>query len=108
MTQITISAQVVNGHLLHEQPLPELEGQRVLATLTVAPKATTKSGNLTQQAPAQLGQDANFDPEPPPWLEVENDVFFPMLPADRMLEKKELIVEQGTPSMVFPEELPDE
>lgn len=35
MTQITIPAQVVNGHLQHETSLPELEGQHVIATLTV-------------------------------------------------------------------------
>jgi hypothetical protein len=38
MTQITIPAQVVNGHLQHEKSLAELEGQHVLATLTVVPK----------------------------------------------------------------------
>ena len=42
MTQITIPAQVVNGHLEHEQSLVQLEGQCVLATLTVVP---TKSAN---------------------------------------------------------------
>jgi len=35
MTQITIPAQVVNGHLQHEKSLAELEGQHVLVTLTV-------------------------------------------------------------------------
>jgi hypothetical protein len=39
MTQITIPALVLNGHLHHEIPLPELEGQSVLATLTVSPRA---------------------------------------------------------------------
>ncbi len=38
MTQITIPAQVVNGHLQHEKSLAELEGEDVLATLTVVPK----------------------------------------------------------------------
>lgn len=38
MTQITIPAQVVNGHLQHEKGLAELEGQHVLATLTVVPR----------------------------------------------------------------------
>ena len=35
MTQITIPAQVVNGHLKHDKSLAEWEGQHVLATLTV-------------------------------------------------------------------------
>jgi hypothetical protein len=35
MTQITIPAQVVNGHLQHEKLPAELEGQHVLVTLTV-------------------------------------------------------------------------
>jgi hypothetical protein len=38
MTQITIPALVVNGHLQHEKSLADLEGQHVLATLTVVPK----------------------------------------------------------------------
>lgn len=38
MTQITIPAQVVNGHLQHEKSLAELEGQHVIATLIVVPK----------------------------------------------------------------------
>jgi len=38
MTQITIPALVVNGHLQHEKSLVDLEGQHVLATLTVVPK----------------------------------------------------------------------
>src|SRR5450755_15555 len=38
MTQITIPALVVNGHLQHEKSLTDLEGQHVLATLTVVPK----------------------------------------------------------------------
>jgi hypothetical protein len=38
MTQITIPAQVVNGHLQHEKSLAELEGQHVRVTLTVVSK----------------------------------------------------------------------
>jgi hypothetical protein len=37
MTQITIPALVVNGHLQHEKSLADLEGQHVLATVTVVP-----------------------------------------------------------------------
>jgi hypothetical protein len=106
MTQITIPAQVVNGHLQHEQSLPELEGQRVVATLTVVPK---EAADLpTNGIPSDLGGDADFDPKPPPWLEVENDVYFPMTVPEILLEIKELIVEEGTPCIILPEELPDE
>lgn len=106
MTQITIPAQVVNGHLQHEQSLSELEGQRVVATLTVVPKEATNQP--TNGIPSDVGGDADFDPEPPPWLEVENDVYFPMTVPERLLEIRTLIVERGTPSIILPEELPDD
>jgi hypothetical protein len=105
MTQITIPAQVVNGHLQHERSLAELEGQQVIATLTVVPM---QSANGTSEKPAPQEPSAEFDPEPPPWLEVENDVYFPMTVPEILLEKKQLIVERGTPTIILPEELPDD
>jgi hypothetical protein len=108
MTQITIPAQVVNGHLQHEQSLAQLEGQRVIATLTVVPAEPANGKDATEQIPAKAVGEAEFDPEPPPWLEVENDVYFPMTVPERLLEKKPLIIERGTPSIILPEELPDE
>jgi hypothetical protein len=103
MTQITIPAQVVNGHLQHEQSLPELEGQRVIATLTLVP---TESAN--GKKPAETVENAEFDPEPPPWLEVENDVYFPMKRPARRLGKVKVRVVRGKPCIILPEELPDD
>ncbi len=73
MTQFTIPAQVVNGHLQHERSLPEFEGQRVIATLTVVAD-DSKNCESEKTAPQKLSAD--FDPEPPPWLEVEHDLYF--------------------------------
>jgi len=102
---ISIPATIVNGHLQHEQPLVELEGQRVIATLTVVAKESTDRPREPEKPPAV---DAEFDPEPPAWLEVENDVYFPMTVPERLLEKRPLITERGTPNIVLPEDLPDE
>ncbi len=104
---ITIPGTIINGHLQHEQPLAELEGQRVLATLTVVRKETPK-GEVVKEPPAPAPTDAEFDPEPPPWLEIENDVYFPMTVPVQLLEKRPLITERGTPTIILPEELPDE
>jgi hypothetical protein len=106
MTEITIPAQVVNGHLHHEKNLAELEGQHVLATLTVVP-ADAANGN-GKLAPAKPDESAEFDPEPPQWLEIENDVYFSITAPERLLEKRPLIIERGTPSRIVPEDLPDE
>ena len=108
MTHITISAQVVNGHLHHEKSLAELEGQHVLATLTVVPKEVANGNEQTAPVMPTPDESAEFDPEPPPWLEVEKDLYFPMTVPERLLERKPLIVERGTPSIILPEELPDE
>jgi len=102
MTQITIPAQVVNGHLQHDISLAQFEGQHVIATLSVEPNAV----RATEPQPPQVS--AEFDPEPPPWLEVEKDLYFPMSVREQLLEKKPLIVERGTPSIILPEELPDD
>jgi hypothetical protein len=106
MTQITIPAQVVNGHLQHEKSLTELEGQHVLVTL----KVVSKDGTNGKAAPAPPNPDQRdeFDPDPPPWLEIENDVYFPITVAEKLLKIKPLIVERGTPSIILSEELPDE
>jgi hypothetical protein len=108
MTQITIPAQVVNGHLQHEQSLAELEGQCVIVTLTVVPKDAANGKVPLEPQPQKLEETAEFDPEPPPWLEVENDVYFPMTVPGVSLGKVNVIVEQGNPSIILPEELPDE
>jgi hypothetical protein len=105
MTQITIAAQVVNGHLQHEQSLAELEGQRV--TLTVVPSGPASGNGATQPTP-QAVEKAEFDPEPPPWLDVEHDVYFPIKVPRQLLEKKPVIVRRGKPCIILPEELPDD
>ncbi len=103
MTQITIPALVVNGHLHHEKSLADLEGQHV--TLTVVPENAVNGKGPTAAKP---DESAEFDPEPPTWLEVEHDLYFPMTVPERLLEIKSLIVERGAPSIILPEELPDE
>jgi hypothetical protein len=105
MTQITIPAQVVNGHLQHEKSLAELEGQHVLATLTVV----TKDGANGTAAPAlKPKESAEFDPEPPPWLEIENDIYFPITVPAKPLGKVKIRKRRGKPSIILPEDLPDE
>jgi hypothetical protein len=104
MQQFTIPAQVVNGHLHHDANLAELEGLRVIATLTVVPK----NADNGREEPPQLEDAPEFDPDPPTWLDVENDVYFPISVPDKLLEMKPLITERGTPSIILPEELPDQ
>ncbi len=48
MPQITIPAQVVNGHLQHEKSLAELEGQHVLVALKVV-ATDALSGNESEE-----------------------------------------------------------
>ena len=106
MTQITIPAQVVNGHLHHEKSLAELEGQHVLATLTVVP--TEAPNGKAAPAPQASVERADFDPEPPPWLEIENDVYFPITVPTKSLGKVKIRKRRGEPCIILPEELPDE
>ena len=103
MDQISIPAEVVNGHLRHAPNLAMWEGQNVIATLTLVPKDAPNGEEAKEPRP-----DAKFDPEPPEWLQVEQDVYFPMTVPEILLEKKPLIVERGKPSAFTPEELPDE
>ena len=103
MTQITISAQIINGHLQHES-LAELEGQHVIATLTVVPKDSANERETVAPTP----ESAEFDSEPPPWLQVEHDLYFPMTRSAIRLGKVKVRVQRGKPSIILPEELPDE
>ena len=106
MTQITIPAQVVNGHLQHESSLAELEGQHVRVTLTVVP-ADVANGN-GMSAPAKPDESAEFDPQPPPWLEIENDVYFPITVPEVPIGNVKIISRRGTSSGIVPDPLPDE
>jgi hypothetical protein len=106
MTQITIPAQVVNGHLQHEKSLPELEGEHVLATLTLVAEGS-KNGTAVP-GPPNLAENAEFDPEPPLWLEVENDVYFPITVPAKSLGKVKVRKRRGKPSIILPGDLPDE
>ena len=105
MDQISIPAEVVNGHLRHDRPLSQWEGQSVIATLTLVPKTPPPEPESKPEPPAPI-TGAEFDPEPPEWLQVEQDVYFPMTVPEILLEKKPLIVERGKPSAFIPEELP--
>jgi hypothetical protein len=103
MDSISIPAEVVNGHLRHDRPLSQWEGQRVIATLTLVPEPPAPIPEVAEQSAG-----AEFDPEPPAWLQVENDVYFPRTVPEILLEKKPLLVERGKPLPFTPEELPDE
>jgi len=105
MTPLTIPAQIVNGQLQLDRTLSELEGQRVIVTVTSV-TSDSQSGTIEKVAPPESTED--IDVEPPEWLQVENDVYFPMTVPEILLEKKPLIVERGTPSGIVPEELPDD
>ena len=107
MTQITIPGQIVNGQLQHEQSLARLEGKHVIATLTVVP-AESENGMESPVTPEKGAGTAEFDPEPPPWLEVENDVYFRMTAPSIPLGKVKIRVEEGKPRIILPEELPDD
>jgi hypothetical protein len=107
MNQISIPAEVVNGHLQHDRNLSLWEGQRVLATLTLLPKDAPE-GQEAKDEPPEPSAEAEFDPEPPPWLEVEQDVYFPMTVPAISLGKVTIRTEKGRPSIILPEELPDD
>ena len=68
----------------------------------------THSANGTSEKTVPQEPSDDFDPEPPPWLEVENDVYFPMTVPSYSLGKVKLKVEKGKPCIILPEELPDE
>jgi hypothetical protein len=82
-----------------------LDPVRETWTRTVAPK---QSANGTPDKAGPHEPSADFDPEPPPWMDVENDVYFPMTVPSYSLGKVKLIVEKGKPCIILPEELPDE
>jgi hypothetical protein len=107
VTQLTIHAQVVNGHLLPESSLAEIEGQRVVATLTVVPN-DAESSEAPLASLQRLQDNSDFDPEPPPWLQVEQDLHFPMTVPAISLGQVKIKAEMGKPSIILPAELPDE
>lgn len=106
MDQISIPAEVVNGHLRHAPNLAMWEGQNVIATLTLVPK-DAPNGDEAKEPPKQSPNE-EFDPEPPDWLQIEQDVYFPMTVPAVSLGKVTLKVERGRPLPFTPEELPDE
>jgi hypothetical protein len=107
MREITIPGQIVNGHLQHARSLTELEGQHVIATLTVVP--TVPANAKEAAAPKETHpEEAEFDPDPPPWLEIEHDLYFPMTVPSISLGKVKVRVEEGKPCIILPEELPDD
>lgn len=92
MSEITIHAEVVNGQLRHESNLSELEGCRVVATLT----------------PEAAGNAGDFDPDLPEGMDVEKNLHFPMRVPSMSLGKLKVHVTMGKPCIILPEELPDE
>jgi hypothetical protein len=107
MTHKTISAQVIHGHLQHEESLGELEGQHVLAMLTVVPSTSAREDQV-ESSTNNLGEDLDLDPSTLAWLDIENDIYFPIVPPEILLEKVEIKIEPGQPCIILPEELPDD
>ena len=95
MADITIQVEVVNGQLCHDSDLSELEGRRIVATLT--PEMAGKSGS-----------DGDFDLEPPDGMDVEKDLYFAMQTPSISLGKLKVNVTEGKPCIILSEELPDE
>jgi len=106
MREITIPGQIVNGHLQHEGSLAELEGRHVIATLTVVAMEPA-NGKVPTAPPETRAEEVEFDPEPP-WLEIEHDLYFPMTVPSISLGEVKVRVEEGTPHIILPEELPDD
>ena len=64
MTPLTIPAQIVNGQLQLDRTLSELEGQRVIVTVTSV-TSDSQSGTIEKVAPPESTED--IDVEPPEW-----------------------------------------
>jgi hypothetical protein len=60
-----------------------------------------------EPAPQKPDENADFDPEPPPWLEVEHDLYFPMKRPAKRLGKVRVRQRRGKPCIILPEELSD-
>jgi hypothetical protein len=93
---ISFEAEVVNGHLRHEELPTDLEGQKVQVSLTA-------------RVPAAAEALPAADAEPPAWLNVEKDIYVPLAGKVDVLSGVRVIDKgRGTPCIVVPEELPDE
>jgi hypothetical protein len=105
MVTKTFEARVVNGQLQHDQALDAFEGQQVRITL-VAPASAPPNG---QEKSLLNGPEEPPEVEPPEWLDVEKDVYVRMPGKVEILENVTLVdCGPGRPSLIFPEELPDE
>ncbi len=89
MSHMTISAQVLDGHLHHERLLTELEGRHVVAELTVMPDVS------------------QIEPAAPPELELQRDLYFPIATPSIPLGKVTVHAAEGKPRIILAEELPD-
>lgn len=119
MTQMTISAQVVDGRLVPPPNLALLEGQHIIGTLTAVSTESANGKSAEQPSKNSVAQtpkdnnpptaaDEDFDPEPPEWLQVEKDLYFPMTRPEENLGKMTIREERGEPCIILPEELPDD
>jgi hypothetical protein len=108
MMPMTIPFQVINGQLRSDANLAALEGQHGIATLTVVPKDADNGNGQTAPAMPSPDESTEFDPEPPPWLQVEQDLYFPIKCPAKSLGKVKVRRRRGKPCIILPEELPDE
>ena len=100
MVAKTFSARVVGGQLCYQEPLDAFEGQTVRVTV---------AGAASFSPPQSARAAESGDGEPPEWMAVEADVYAKM-PFSGEVLKEVVIVEGGPlrPSLIFPEDLPDE
>jgi hypothetical protein len=79
----------------------------ILVSLVAVPEESS-AGAVWNDETLDVSAEEEFDPPLPAWLDVERDVYFPMTVPVIRLEVKTLTVERGTPSIILPDELPDE
>lgn len=102
---MSFEGTVHDGVVVFENGQPPPEGARVNVIVRETPASANGQPAVTPPKPAE---NAEFDPEPPPWLEVENDVYFPINVPEISLGKVNIRVEKGEPCIILPEELPDD
>jgi hypothetical protein len=100
MTITTFDAQVIDGRLEPADALRAFEGRQVRVTLT-------EPSSVPESIPAAPRPNST-QPEPPEWLDVENDVYVQLSLEGETL--RDLVVVEGgpmQPCIIIPEEFRD-